>query len=83
VGGALAGIVGAVLVLPLVAAYPIIERIWLHEYLGEDVAADHAALEEATGEEHEDAVRRACSGGSKHGDAVAIPGPRRATDPEP
>ncbi|MET0620705.1 MAG: hypothetical protein ABW056_10520 [Thermoanaerobaculia bacterium] len=51
------------LVLPLVAAYPIIERIWLHEYLGEDVAADHAALEEATGEEHEDAVRRACSGG--------------------
>ena len=78
VGGALAGIVGAVLVLPLVAAYPIIERIWLHEYLGEEVAADHAALEEATGEEHEDAVVERVLEGSKHRDAVAIAGPRRA-----
>jgi predicted PurR-regulated permease PerM len=30
VGGTLQGILGAVLVLPLVAAYPIVERIWLH-----------------------------------------------------
>ena len=29
IGGSLGGIVGAVLVLPFVAAYPIIERIWL------------------------------------------------------
>jgi predicted PurR-regulated permease PerM len=44
VGGVLQGILGAVLVLPLVAAYPIIERIWLRRYLGSDVVTDHVAL---------------------------------------
>lgn len=29
IGGSLYGILGAVLVLPIVAAYPIVERIWL------------------------------------------------------
>jgi predicted PurR-regulated permease PerM len=47
VGGVLQGILGAVLVLPLVAAYPIIERIWLRKYLGADVVGDHAALAES------------------------------------
>ena len=79
VGGALAGIVGAVLVLPLVAAYPIIERIWLHEYLGEEVAADHAALEEATGEEHEDAVVERVLEGSKHSEDVVLTQRRQGT----
>ena len=32
-GHTLQGVIGAVLVLPLVAAYPIIERIWLASYL--------------------------------------------------
>jgi predicted PurR-regulated permease PerM len=44
VGGALQDLLGAVLVLPLVAAYPIIERIWLRDYLAGEVLADHSAL---------------------------------------
>ena len=43
-GSTLQGLVGAVLVLPLVAAYPIIERIWLAGYLGAEVIKDHNAL---------------------------------------
>jgi predicted PurR-regulated permease PerM len=52
VGGTLQGIVGAVLVLPIVAAYPIIERIWLEDYLAPEVLADHEALEAAPGADH-------------------------------
>jgi predicted PurR-regulated permease PerM len=44
IGGSLQGIIGAVIVLPLVAAYPIIERIWLREYLAPEVIQDHSAL---------------------------------------
>lgn len=47
IGGSLQGIVGAVIVLPLVAAYPIIERIWLKGYLAPEVIADHSALARA------------------------------------
>jgi len=47
VGGSLQGILGAVIVLPLVAAYPIIERIWLRDYLGREVIQDHSALARA------------------------------------
>lgn len=47
VGGSLQGIIGAVLVLPLVAAYPIIERIWLKGYLAPEVIQDHSALARA------------------------------------
>jgi len=36
-----------VLVLPLVAAYPIVERIWLREYLSDEVLIDHSALQDA------------------------------------
>ena len=43
-GTTLQGLIGAVLVLPLVAAYPIIERIWLAGYLGSEVLKDHRAL---------------------------------------
>ncbi|MBA3708963.1 MAG: AI-2E family transporter [Planctomycetes bacterium] len=42
VGGILAGVTGAIIVLPLVASYPIIERIWLKEFLGRDVVKEHA-----------------------------------------
>jgi predicted PurR-regulated permease PerM len=45
VGAALGGIVGALLALPTAAAYPIVERIWLHKSLGQDVLAEHARLE--------------------------------------
>lgn len=47
VGGSLQGIIGAVLVLPLVAAYPIVERIWLKDYLAPEVLQDHSALARA------------------------------------
>lgn len=47
IGGSLGGIMGAILVLPIVAAYPIFERVWLHQYMSEEVLRDHAVLEEA------------------------------------
>jgi predicted PurR-regulated permease PerM len=43
-GGSLFGLLGAVLMLPLVAAYPTLERIWLREYLGAHVIDAHDAL---------------------------------------
>ena len=46
IGGELAGIVGAILVLPLVAAYPIIERLWLAKHVGEEAVVDHQALDD-------------------------------------
>lgn len=45
-GGTLGGIPGAVLALPLVAAYPVIEKHWLDEWLHPDVVEDHSALRE-------------------------------------
>src|ERR1041385_4736783 len=43
-GGALQGALGAVLILPFVAAYPIVERIWLREQLPDDAVARHDAM---------------------------------------
>lgn len=48
-GGILGGIPGAVLALPLVAAYPVVEKHWLDEWLHPDAVADHNALREAEG----------------------------------
>jgi predicted PurR-regulated permease PerM len=50
-GSTLQGVIGAVLVLPLVAAYPIIERLWLGRYLGSEVIKDHRALDKSTDDE--------------------------------
>jgi predicted PurR-regulated permease PerM len=58
VGGILQGVLGAVLVLPLVAAYPIIERIWLRKYLGTDVVTDHTALAASAGTSREKTVEK-------------------------
>lgn len=69
VGGTLQGILGAILVLPLVAAYPIIERIWLHEYLSDEVIHDHAALERAA-ESGSDTAVQAILRGQKHEDEL-------------
>jgi len=44
VGGVLQGAVGAVLVLPIVAAYPVIERIWLAHRLQRDTLARHRRI---------------------------------------
>ena len=48
VGAELAGVVGAVIALPIAAAYPAIERIWLKNRLGNQVIAEHEALETTT-----------------------------------
>jgi predicted PurR-regulated permease PerM len=44
-GACLAGIPGAILILPLVAVYPAVERIWLEDYIGRDVVEKHDAVE--------------------------------------
>jgi len=46
VGGTLLGPIGAVLILPLVAVYPIVERIWLRRHLPADTVPRHEALAE-------------------------------------
>ncbi len=61
-GTTLQGLIGAVLVLPLVAAYPIIERIWLAGYLGAEVLKDHRALAKLDEPGNEDAVETVLSG---------------------
>lgn len=62
IGGQLYGILGAILVLPFVAAYPIIERIWLHEYLSDEVVTDHQALEAAAETGSDRAVEKVLKG---------------------
>jgi predicted PurR-regulated permease PerM len=44
VGGQLAGVMGALLALPIAATYPIVERLWLREQLGEDTVEIHKRL---------------------------------------
>jgi predicted PurR-regulated permease PerM len=65
VGVTLQGIIGAVLVLPLVAAYPIIERIWLVGLLQTRVITDHKALAHAAETGSEDAIDAVLQG-EKH-----------------
>jgi len=64
-GTTLQGLVGAVLVLPLVAAYPIIERVWLASYLSADVIKDHGALAKSDDAEREAVVETVLQG-EKH-----------------
>jgi predicted PurR-regulated permease PerM len=45
VGAEIGGVVGALLALPLAALYPVIERVWLREYLGRDAVETHRRLE--------------------------------------
>jgi len=81
VGGTLQGIVGAVLILPLVAAYPIIERIWLHDYLSSEVIHDHSALERAAESGSDQAVDAVLQGqrhqGERTAEGVVLPSNRR------
>jgi hypothetical protein len=81
VGGTLQGIVGAFLILPLVAAYPIIERIWLHDYLSSEVIHDHSALERAAVSGSDQAVDAVLKGqrhrGERTAEGVVLPSNRR------
>ena len=45
VGAEIGGIAGALLALPLAALYPVIERVWLRDYLARDAVATHRRLE--------------------------------------
>jgi predicted PurR-regulated permease PerM len=45
-GAMIGGIPGAILSLPIAASYPIIERIWLRRYVGDDVVEKHSGGEE-------------------------------------
>jgi predicted PurR-regulated permease PerM len=45
VGAELGGVIGALIALPLAAAYPAIERIWLRQELGDELVREHRALE--------------------------------------
>ena len=47
--GLVAGVVGAIVVLPMVASYPIIERIWLRRHLEPDTVSKHDQID---AEEH-------------------------------
>ncbi len=49
VGNAFGGIVGAIVILPVVASYPIIEKIWLKKKLGTEVVSKHEALQSDCG----------------------------------
>ena len=65
IGGALYGVLGAILILPVFAAYPIIEKIWLHEYLSDELVADHKELER-TAESGSDRAVDAVLRGARH-----------------
>jgi predicted PurR-regulated permease PerM len=45
VGAEVGGVVGALLALPFAALYPVIENVWLQEYLGRDTTEAHRRIE--------------------------------------
>jgi len=45
-GSVLAGVAGALIALPLVASYSVIESIWLKKWLGEEVPSKHQEIAE-------------------------------------
>lgn len=47
VGGTVGGILGAIAILPIVASYPVIERVWLASVLGRRVVCRHEKIAEA------------------------------------
>jgi predicted PurR-regulated permease PerM len=72
VGGSLYGVLGAVLILPLFAAYPIIEKIWLGDYLSDEVVADHAELAEAAATGEDRAIDAVLQGEEHPSEKVAL-----------
>lgn len=45
VGAQVAGVIGALIALPIAAIYPTIERLWLRQQLSETTVVEHEALE--------------------------------------
>jgi predicted PurR-regulated permease PerM len=77
IGGKLQGIIGAVLVLPLVAAYPIVERHWLRGYLSARVLTDHKALAKAAETGSEVAIDTVLHGEKHASEKLVLPGGSR------
>jgi len=77
VGGELQGIIGALLVLPLVAAYPIVKRHWLRGYLAARVLTDHKALAKAAETGSEVAIDAVLHGEKHASEALASRGGSR------
>lgn len=73
IGGSLQGIIGAVLVLPVVAAYPIIERHWLRGFLADRVLTDHKALAQAAETGSEVAIDAVLHGEKHASEGLASP----------
>ena len=48
-GATLAGVIGALIALPIAALYPTIERIWLREQLPRETVTEHRALARKSG----------------------------------
>jgi predicted PurR-regulated permease PerM len=51
-GWLLGGVVGAVAILPVVASYPVVEKIWLRPLLQKDTVSTHDQIEEEANGEH-------------------------------
>lgn len=49
VGAQVAGVIGALIALPIAAIYPSIERIWLREQVGAETVREHRAIERKAG----------------------------------
>lgn len=46
VGAEIAGVIGALIALPIAAIYPAIEEIWLREKLGDETVKEHTEIEQ-------------------------------------
>jgi len=55
-GVTLDGVIGAILALPIVAAFPVVEKYWLGSYLHPDSIEDHAALRDSDDNEDDHAA---------------------------
>lgn len=45
-GAEIGGVVGALLALPVAAIYPVVERVWLREYLARDTVESHQRIQQ-------------------------------------
>ncbi len=59
--GYLAGVEGAISVLPLIASYPVIEKIWLKRYVGQEAVDEHERLDQEKGDGKKRGFKKATS----------------------
>lgn len=49
IGAELAGVIGALIALPIAAVYPTVERMWLRDHLPDETVREHRAIERKAG----------------------------------